>query len=54
MLTEFYLQQVTNVLSVDILTKFQRPFIKPYIFTVRRQKLSGFVYALVFHYVSCE
>ena len=33
MLTKFYLKQVlTNVLSVDILVKFQRPFMKPYIF----------------------
>ena len=36
MLTEFYLQQVTNVLSVDILAKFQKPFMKPYILTARR------------------
>ena len=48
MLTGFYLQQVTNVLSVDISAKFQRPFMKPNIFTARRlrknnQMLSGFV-----------
>ena len=37
MLTEFYLQQVTNVLSIDILAKFQRIFMKPYIFTARQR-----------------
>ena len=59
MLTELYLQQVTNVLSVDILAKFQRPFMKPKIFTARRLRLTtksslDLLYALVFHYVSCE
>ena len=29
MLTKFYLKQATNVLSIDILAKFQRLFIKP-------------------------
>ena len=59
MLTEFYLQQVTNVLSVDILAKFQRTFMKPYIFTAKRLRLItksslDLLYALGFHYVSCE
>ena len=59
MLTELYLQQVTNVLSVDILAKFQRPFMKPYIFTARRIRITTksslvLLYALVFNYVSFE
>ena len=59
MLTKFYLQQVTNVLSVDILAKFQRPFLKPNIFTARRLRITtkcslDLLYALVFQYVSCE
>ena len=59
MLTEFYLQQVTNVLSVDILAKFLRPFMKPYIFTARRLRIRtkiplDLLYALVFQYVLCE
>ena len=53
-----YLQRVTNVLSVDILAKFQRPFMKPYIFTARRLRITtksslDLLYALVLHYVSC-
>ena len=40
MLTGFYLQRVTNVLSVGILAKFQRPFMKPYIFTARRLRIT--------------
>ena len=56
MLTEFYLQQVTNVLSVDMLAKFQRPFMKPYIFKARLHRLTtkislDLLYALVFYYV---
>ena len=56
MLTEFYLQQVTNVMPVDVLAKFQRPFMKPYIFTARRLRITtksslGLLYALVFHYL---
>ena len=59
MLTEFYLQQVANVLSVDILAKFQGPFMKPYIFTARRLRITtknslDLLYAQVFHHVSCE
>ena len=59
MLTKFYLKQVTNVLSVDILAKFQRPFMKPYNFTARQHRITtksslDLLCALVFHYVSCE
>ena len=67
MLTKFYLKQVTNVLSVDILAKFHRPFMKPYNFptmkpynfTARQHRITtksslDLLYALVFHYVSCE
>ena len=59
MLTGFYLQQVTNVLSVDILAKFHRPYMKPCIFTARRLRITiksslDLLYALVFHYVLYE
>ena len=59
MLTKFYLKQIANVLSVDILAKFQRPFMKPYNFTTRRHRITtksilDLLYALDFHYVSCE
>ena len=58
MLTEFYLQQLINVLSVDILAKFQRPFMKPCIFPARQHRITtksslDLLYALVFHFVSC-
>ena len=39
MLTKFYLKQVTNVLSVAILAKFQRPFMKPYNFTTGHHRI---------------
>ena len=53
------LKQVTNVLSVDILAKFQRPIMKPYNFTTRRPRITtksslDLLDGLVFHYVSCE
>ena len=59
MLTKFNLKQVTNVLSVDILAKFQRPFMKPYNFTTRRHRITtkitlDLLDGLVCHYVSCE
>ena len=52
------LTQVTNVLSVDILAKFQGPFMKPFNFTARHLRITtksslDLLYALVFHYVSC-
>ena len=34
------LKQVTNVLSVDVLANFQRPFMKPYNFTARQIRLT--------------
>ena len=54
-----YLKQVSNVLSVDVLAKFQRPFMKPYNSTARQLIITtksslDLLYALVFHYVSCE
>ena len=58
-LTKLYLKQVTNVLSVDILANFQRPFIKLYNFTTRRHRITtksslDLLDGLDFHYVSCE
>ena len=55
----YLLKQVTNVLSVDILAKFQRPFIKPYHFTTRRHRITtksslDLLNDLAFYYVSCE
>ena len=46
-------------LSIDILVKFQRALMKPYNFTTRRHRLEtettlDSLYALIFHYVSCE
>ena len=59
MLAKFYLKQVTNVMSVDILAKFQRQFMKHYTFTTRRHRIKNknsldLLYALMFHYVSCK
>ena len=59
MLTKFYLKQITNVQSVDILAKFQRPFMKPYNFTNRRYRITtksslDLLFALVLHYLSCK
>ena len=53
MLTKFYLKQITNVLSVDSLAKFQRPFMKQYNFTTKRHRITtksslDLLYALVF------
>ena len=55
----YLLKQVTNVLSVDILAKFQRPFMKPYNFTTRLHRVTTKSFLdllddLAFHYVSCE
>ena len=55
--TRIYLM-IYDVLSVDILAKFQRPFLKLYNFTTRRQRIKtesflDLSFALVFHYVAC-
>ena len=57
MLTKFYLKQIANVQSVDILAKFQRPFMKPTYFTNRRYRITtksslDLLFALVLHYLS--
>ena len=59
MLTKVYLKRVTSVLSGDILAKFQRPFMKPFNLTTRRQSINtetslDLLYALVFYYASSE
>ena len=59
MLAKFYFKHVTNVLSVDIWTKFQRPLMKPYNFTARRHRIKtkhslGLLFALNFHYAPYE
>ena len=40
MLKKFYMKLVTNVLSVDMLAKFQKPFMKPYYFTTRGHRIA--------------
>ena len=50
---------VNDVLSVDILAKFQRPLMKPFNFTSRQHRIKNkssldLLYALIVHYVSCE
>ena len=59
MLAKLYLKRVTNVLSIDILANFQRPFMKLYNFTTRRLRITtkssmDLLDGLNFHYVSCE
>ena len=53
------LKQVANVLSVDILVKFQIPLMKPYSFKNRRHRITikstlDLLDGPTFHYVSCE